>query len=117
MFRVLAGTRYNQLQILYIKSRVSLNQLASNVNHICFEEVFCCAFRVKLNNSLKKGHGKKSLKQGECHFMDGRERAPVALVSFPGSGNTWLRGLLEQATGICTGSYNSSRRMMIVGVY
>uniref|UniRef100_A0A182XXM5 Sulfotransferase domain-containing protein n=2 Tax=Anopheles stephensi TaxID=30069 RepID=A0A182XXM5_ANOST len=28
----------------------------------------------------------------------------TALVSFPGSGNTWLRYLLQQATGILTGS-------------
>ncbi|KAJ8916603.1 hypothetical protein NQ315_000248, partial [Exocentrus adspersus] len=28
----------------------------------------------------------------------------VALASFPGSGNTWLRYLLQQATGIYTGS-------------
>ncbi|XP_049840515.1 WSCD family member AGAP003962-like [Schistocerca gregaria] len=28
----------------------------------------------------------------------------VALVSFPGSGNTWLRYLLQQATGVYTGS-------------
>ena len=35
--------------------------------------------------------------------MNGAERAAVALVSFPGSGNTWVRGLLEQASGICTG--------------
>ncbi|XP_045518263.1 WSCD family member AGAP003962 [Pieris brassicae] len=28
----------------------------------------------------------------------------VALVSYPGSGNTWLRYLLQQATGIMTGS-------------
>ena len=28
----------------------------------------------------------------------------VALASFPGSGNTWLRYLLQQATGILTGS-------------
>ncbi|CAG4968403.1 unnamed protein product [Parnassius apollo] len=28
----------------------------------------------------------------------------VALVSYPGSGNTWLRYLLQQATGIVTGS-------------
>ncbi|XP_003436671.2 WSCD family member AGAP003962 [Anopheles gambiae] len=28
----------------------------------------------------------------------------AALVSFPGSGNTWLRYLLQQATGILTGS-------------
>ena len=35
--------------------------------------------------------------------MNGTGRAAVALVSFPGSGNTWVRGLLEQASGICTG--------------
>ena len=40
---------------------------------------------------------------GECHFMNGTNRAAVALVSFPGSGNTWVRGLLRQATGVCTG--------------
>ena len=40
---------------------------------------------------------------GPCHFMDGSNRAPVALASFPGSGNTWVRGLLEKATGVCTG--------------
>ena len=39
-----------------------------------------------------------------CTFMDGQGRVPVALVSVPGSGNTWVRGLLEKATGICTGS-------------
>ena len=45
---------------------------------------------------------------GECRFMNGTNRAPVALVSFPGSGNTWVRGLLEQATGICTGECYTS---------
>ncbi len=40
----------------------------------------------------------------QCKFRDGRGRDPVALVSCPGSGNTWVRGLLEKATGICTGS-------------
>ena len=39
----------------------------------------------------------------KCHFMNGTNRTPVALVSLPGSGNTWVRGLLEKATGICTG--------------
>ena len=41
--------------------------------------------------------------QGGCRFMDGRKRAAVALVGFPGSGNTWVRGLLERTTGYCTG--------------
>ena len=45
----------------------------------------------------------RNMPLGKCHFIDGRNRAPVALVSFPGSGNTWVRGLLEQATGVCTG--------------
>lgn len=52
-------------------------------------------------------------RHGECRFIDstgsiskehGPERGPVALASFAGSGNTWLRGLLELATSICTGS-------------
>ena len=29
---------------------------------------------------------------------------PTALVSFPGSGNTWIRFLIEAATGVFTGS-------------
>ena len=41
---------------------------------------------------------------GTCHFINGTGRHPVALASFPGSGNTWVRGLLEKATGICTGT-------------
>ena len=45
----------------------------------------------------------RNMPLGKCHFIDGRNRAPVALVSFPGSGNTWIRGLLEQASGVCTG--------------
>ncbi len=41
---------------------------------------------------------------GKCHFMNGINRTTTFLMSYPGSGNTWVRGLLEQATGICTGS-------------
>ncbi|KAJ3650725.1 hypothetical protein Zmor_017375 [Zophobas morio] len=39
----------------------------------------------------------------ELKYMD-PPKPPVALVSFPGSGNTWLRYLLQQATGYFTGS-------------
>ena len=39
-----------------------------------------------------------------CNFMDRSQgRLPVALASSEGSGNTWVRGLLERASGICTG--------------
>ncbi len=39
-----------------------------------------------------------------CKFRHSKGHDHVALVSVPGSGNTWLRGLLEAATGLCTGS-------------
>lgn len=35
--------------------------------------------------------------------MEAKGRSPVALASAEGSGNTWIRGLLEKASGICTG--------------
>lgn len=39
-----------------------------------------------------------------CIFIpEGKKRAPVALVSAEGSGNTWVRGLLEKSSGFCTG--------------
>lgn len=44
------------------------------------------------------------VKQGECRFKNGTGREPVALLSHPGSGNTWIRTLLEKTTGICTGA-------------
>ena len=41
-----------------------------------------------------------------CSFMDRSQgRLPVALASTPGSGNTWVRDLLERASGICTGYF------------
>lgn len=58
----------------------------------------------------RRGKGKKHVTRdygmhGDCRFMQGGKRAAVALASLPGSGNTWVRGLLEKATGICTGDH------------
>ena len=44
-----------------------------------------------------------------------RGRDPVALTSFPGSGNTWVRGLLEKATGVCTGTVYCDSRLKAAG--
>ena len=38
-----------------------------------------------------------------CRFLNGTGRDPVALASYPGSGNTWVRGLLQDVSGLCTG--------------
>ena len=40
----------------------------------------------------------------KCNFINGTGRDPVALVSLPGSGNTWVRGILERMTQVCTGA-------------
>ena len=46
--------------------------------------------------------------KGYLHFLD--PPGPLtALASYPGSGNTWLRYLIQQATGFATGSvYNAA---------
>ena len=55
-----------------------------------------------LKNTLEHP-GVINVQKGRCRFLSNRTRQPVALVSAEGSGNTWLRGLLEKATGTCTG--------------
>nr|CAB3267769.1 WSC domain-containing protein 1-like [Phallusia mammillata] len=41
---------------------------------------------------------------GNIKFLPPRTRKQTVLLSFPGSGNTWVRYLLEKATGVYTGS-------------
>ena len=50
-----------------------------------------------------------------CQFVAGMGRRVVALVSLPGSGNTWVRGLLEKATGVCTGSIYCDKTLRAEG--
>ena len=38
-----------------------------------------------------------------CVFINGTNRYPIGLASYPGSGNTWVRGLLQKVTGLCIG--------------
>ena len=40
----------------------------------------------------------------KCHFQNGAKKHRVLLRSYPGSGNTWTRQLLEKSSGICTGN-------------
>ena len=43
-------------------------------------------------------------KNSKCIFIDGSNRFPMAIASYPGSGNTWVRGLFQKVTGLCTGA-------------
>ena len=52
----------------------------------------------------------------EMHFLEqNASRLNVALSSFPGSGTTWLRYLIEQATGLFTGSLECDISLKHVG--
>lgn len=59
---------------------------------------------MKCLQKVKANVGVDSPRDNGCRFWVTEPHKPVALVSFPGSGNTWVRQLLEGTTGICTGS-------------
>ena len=85
-------------------SRVSSGLPAPKCSDQLCTEYLTKEDRARFDICLKKveshdGH----VKDGQCRFMSQTHRPPVALASYPGSGNTWLRGLLERATGVCTG--------------
>jgi len=42
-------------------------------------------------------------------------RKPIALASYPGSGNTWLRFLIEGAGGVFTGSRYKDLQIQMFG--
>lgn len=50
-----------------------------------------------------------------CRFINGTGRNPIALASFPGSGNTWVRGLIQGITGLCTGAIYCDRTLRQTG--
>ena len=50
-----------------------------------------------------RDHYMGPINNSDCKFLPNTTRHPVALISPQGAGNTWTRGLLEKATGICTG--------------
>ena len=72
-------------------NRVCINFLDTNDS----SHFFYCLRKSKLNHEPNRS---------VCHFLNAPDRAPVALASFHGSGNTWVRGLLQAATGVCTGA-------------
>lgn len=86
-------------------------QFANAQPHTCRDRL--CSSYLTSTDKMKNNTCWKSAKKrnmlpphdaSRCQFMNSTGRAPVGLVSFPGSGNTWARGLLEQVTGYCTGS-------------
>ena len=90
-----------------VQARTPPLQLASGMNISCGDQI-CSEYLTSTKNLRRcwsSKHGTEWRNRAvHCRFMNATGREPVALVSFPGSGNTWVRGLLEQVTGYCTGS-------------
>ncbi len=62
----------------------------------------CVATKTALSLSKERKQSQEAC-YNEISFLN-RTSPIVALVSFPGSGSSWVRHLLEQATGVYTGS-------------
>ena len=103
---------WDVMNLLYVSSHISRPQIGRYVckDILCSEflnqsdlsRVDKCVHRLKTKESmLVEEFGPRLLPV--CHFVDATSRSSVALISFPGSGNTWVRQLLEKATGVCTG--------------
>ncbi len=71
---------------------------------VCFENCFAVAVQFHEWTQEPKSHFRIRQNRGRncgrlCFCYNGNETSLTALVSYPGSGNTWLRHLLQQATG------------------
>lgn len=51
-----------------------------------------------------------------CRLLKKPLRGRALLVSLPGSGNTWVRTMLERVTGVCTGSLSCDPSLRVRGM-
>ena len=63
----------------------------------------------------------RSLNDPECssfvvQFILNASQPLMALATYPGSGNTWIRGLIERLTGYFTGSPYADKRLFQQGI-
>ena len=82
---------------------ISASDLCPHSAQLCTEFLTSQEKATHRTCAVKSGNGDSDL-HCRCQFMNTTGHGCVGLVSLPGSGNTWLRGLLERATGVCTGS-------------
>ena len=102
-------SRKEQVKMLVrmrLRQRLQMQQLPITVN--CTDDA-CKQLkeireRYYYEACSKEARKDYEVKPCQCSLLDGKKRGRYALLSLPGSGNTWVRGLLEKATGVCTGS-------------
>lgn len=83
--------------------QIGPNNLTSMSGLTQFEKCGGYVFGQRSNSQYLHAAGMKATQY--CSKMSFRKEGPiVALASFPGSGNSWVRQLIEKATGIYTGA-------------
>ena len=99
---------------LYLSTQISTNSQGCASLALLEESNI---FDQPLHIQTEHGHKSDSVINW-CHnnkLWPNSTRPRVALASFPGSGNTWLRYLLQQSTGILTGSVFADPSLQEIG--
>jgi hypothetical protein len=93
----------NLIPLSQLKEKIDFSRHdgLSSLDHGALNRYYLCAPSTRSGLSAEKTTG--SIECKKRSFL-ARSSPLVALASSPGSGNTWLRFLLEQATGVFTGS-------------
>ncbi|XP_069976939.1 uncharacterized protein [Penaeus vannamei] len=76
--------------------------------------------KLTLDKTRKSKHlwpGDGQCSQFKVNFAAASSLSPCALASYPGSGNTWTRYLLEAASGVFTGSIYKDYQLYLHGYY
>ena len=118
------GGRYHS----YLK-KLSTSQITSVINQLGMSNLTLQKSQIKFlscgaRRLLKQLKGKQlnsslnmSFSFHHCKSMSFKSSGPsVALVSYPGSGNSWVRQLLEASTGIYTGAIYCDLAYVAVGM-
>ena len=88
----------SSLQIEDLIRKIGVDNLTSEISRQQF--LSCSGISILQNNPARIPPSHQ-----HCKMMSFKNSGPVvALGSFPGSGNSWVRQLLESATGIYTGA-------------
>ena len=95
--------------------QVGVTNLTSDIAKRQF--MFCGMFSLVRRKDAPSDHVVLPKGVKKCKKMSFRNSGvSVALVSYPGSGNSWVRVLLEEATGIYTGSIYCDKHYLYSGM-
>ena len=101
---VIPTTKRATAKLSGVWSKLNISALSEIPDQQC-SDVICSNFASQLSCAK---FGSSKIRKGSsvvptCHFQNPTSNHKYLLRSYPGSGNTWVRSVLEKVTGICTG--------------